>query len=66
MATGTVKWFNQTKGYGFVSPDQGGADVFIHISEVHKAGIQNLNEGQKLTYELTSDKGKTFATNISL
>ena len=64
MATGTVKWFNGTKGYGFIQPDAGGADVFVHISAVEKAGWRSLNEGQKVSYELTSEKGKTFASNL--
>ena len=65
MATGTVKWFNPTKGYGFIVPDEGGNDVFVHISAVQNAGMQTLHEGQKLNYELTEDKGKTFAANLS-
>ena len=64
MATGTVKWFNGTKGFGFIQPDAGGADVFVHISAVEKAGWRSLNEGQKVSYELTSEKGKTFAANL--
>ncbi len=64
MATGVVKWFNPTKGYGFIQPDDGGKDVFVHISAVERAGWRTLNEGQKLTYELASDKGKAFATNL--
>jgi len=64
MATGTVKWFNGTKGFGFIQPDAGGADVFVHISAVEKAGWRSLNEGQKVSYELTSEKGKTFASNL--
>ena len=66
MATGVVKWFNPTKGYGFVKPDDGSSDVFIHISAVQKAGLQGLNEGQKLSYELASQKGKTSAANIKI
>ncbi len=65
MATGTVKWFNPTKGYGFIVPDAGGKDVFVHISAVEKAGLKSLNEGQKISYELTEEKGKTFAANLS-
>lgn len=65
MATGTVKWFNPTKGFGFIVPDEGGNDVFVHISAVEKAGMQTLHEGQKISYELTQDKGKTFASNLS-
>jgi cold shock protein len=66
MATGTVKWFNKTKGYGFVSPDNGGADVFIHISAVEKAGFRDLREGQKMSYELENNKGKTSAVDLKL
>lgn len=65
MATGTVKWFNPTKGFGFIVPDDGGKDVFVHVSAVIKAGIKTLNEGQKISYELTEEKGKVFATNLS-
>ena len=64
MATGTVKWFNPTKGFGFIQPDQGGADVFVHISAVEKAGMRSLAEGQKIDYELVTDKGKTSAGNL--
>ena len=66
MATGTVKWFNTTKGFGFITPDEGGADVFVHISAVEKAGMNGLNEGQKLSFDLEEDpkKGKTYATNL--
>lgn len=66
MATGTVKWFNATKGFGFIQPDQGGSDVFVHISALDKAGLSSLNEGQKVSYELASQKGKTSAVNIKL
>lgn len=66
MATGTVKWFNPTKGYGFIQPDQGGNDVFVHITAVQDAGIQNLAEKQRVSYELTTQKGKTSATNLKL
>lgn len=64
MATGTVKWFNPTKGFGFIQPDQGGADVFVHISALEKAGMRTLNEGQKISYELVTEKGKTSAGNL--
>lgn len=66
MATGTVKWFNPTKGYGFIQPDDGGADVFVHISAVEKAGLQRLNENQKVSYELATNKGKTSAANLKV
>ena len=65
MATGTVKWFNGTKGYGFIQPDAGGPDVFIHISAVEKAGLRGLNEGQKLSFDLITERGKTAATNLA-
>ena len=64
MATGVVKWFNATKGYGFIQPDNGGKDVFVHISAVEKAGLSNLNEGTKVSYEETSNRGKTSAENL--
>lgn len=66
MQTGTVKWFNPTKGYGFIQPDQGNSDVFVHISAVERAGISTLNEGQKISFELATDKGKTSAVNLQL
>ncbi len=66
MATGTVKWFNPTKGFGFIQPDQGGTDVFVHISALEKAGLRSLDEGQKVSYELVTDKGKTSAGNLKL
>ena len=68
MPIGTVKWFNSTKGYGFIKPDNGGADVFVHISAVERAGMGNLAEGQKVQFELKTDKmrGKVSAENLSL
>ncbi len=65
MATGTVKWFNNQKGYGFIQPDDGGKDVFVHISAVERAGWRSLREGQKIGYELQTEKGKTSATNLT-
>ena len=67
MAKGTVKWFNATKGFGFIQPDDGGADVFVHISAVERAGLRSLNDGQKISYELVQDKrsGKTSADQLS-
>ena len=66
MATGTVKWFNATKGFGFIQPDAGGPDVFVHISAVERAGLRGLNEGQKISYEIIADKrsGKSSAENL--
>ena len=64
MATGTIKWFNPTKGFGFIQPDTGGADVFVHISAVERAGLRTLNENQKISYELVTEKGKTSAANL--
>jgi len=66
MATGIVKWFNPTKGYGFIQPDQGGADVFVHITALEAAGLRSLNEGQKVGYELATNKGKTSAANLKI
>ncbi len=67
MASGTVKWFNPTKGYGFIQPDDGSKDVFVHISAVEQAGIRTLNEGQKINYELASGgDGRTSAENLAL
>jgi cold shock protein len=64
MATGIVKWFNATKGFGFIQPDKGGKDVFVHISAVEKAGLTSLNEGAKVSYEETENRGKTSAENL--
>jgi len=64
MARGTVKWFNGTKGYGFIQPQDGGKDVFVHISAVERAGLQSLNEGQVVEYELVENRGKTAAENL--
>lgn len=64
MATGTVKWFNTTKGYGFIQPKEGGKDVFVHISAVQRAGLATLNEGQQVDYELVANRGKTSAENL--
>jgi CspA family cold shock protein len=64
MATGTVKWFNPAKGYGFIQPQGGGKDVFVHISAVERAGLSSLNEGQAVEFDLVSDRGKTSAGNL--
>jgi CspA family cold shock protein len=64
MATGTVKWFNPTKGYGFIQPQDGGKDVFVHISAVERAGLTSLNEGQVVEYEVVSNRGKESADNL--
>ena len=66
VATGTVKWFNATKGYGFIQPDNGSKDVFVHISAVEKAGLSTLNEGAKVSYEEVPNKGKTSAENLRI
>jgi len=66
MATGTVKWFNATKGYGFIMPQEGGKDVFVHITAVQAAGLKGLNDGQKVTYEVQMERGKAAATNLRL
>lgn len=66
MATGTVKWFNSTKGYGFISPEDGGKDVFVHISALHEAGIQQLNDGQKVSFDVAESRGKEAASEIKL
>ena len=64
--TGTVKWFNPTKGFGFIVPDDGSNDVFVHISAVEKAGLRGLNEGQKISFELQENRGKQAAANLSV
>ena len=64
VAVGTVKWFNATKGYGFIQPDNGGKDVFVHISAVEKAGLSSLNEGAKVSYEVVANRGKESAENL--
>jgi CspA family cold shock protein len=66
MAVGTVKWFNSQKGYGFIAPQGGGKDVFVHISAVERAGLSGLNEGQRVEYEEVSNKGKTSAENLKV
>jgi CspA family cold shock protein len=66
MANGTVKWFNPTKGFGFIQPEGGNTDVFVHITALEKAGLRTLEEGQKVTYDLVTDKGKTSAGNLKL
>ena len=66
VSMGTVKWFNATKGYGFIQPDDGGNDVFVHISAVERAGMQSLNEGQKVSFDVVADRrtGKSAAENL--
>lgn len=66
MTTGVVKWFNPTKGYGFIQPDTGEKDVFVHVTAVEKAGLRTLHEGQKVSFELATNKGKTSAVNLKL
>jgi len=66
MATGTVKWFNPTKGYGFIQPQGGGKDVFVHISAVERAGLNSLNDGQTVEYEIVSNRGKESAENLKV
>jgi len=66
MATGTVKWFNATKGFGFIQPQDGNQDVFVHITAVHAAGLQGLNDGQKVSYDVVAERGKQAASNLKL
>ncbi|MBT4769197.1 MAG: cold-shock protein [Rhodospirillaceae bacterium] len=67
MSIGTVKWFNPTKGYGFIEPEDGSKDIFVHVSAVERAGLQSLNEGQKVNYELQAGQnGKSSAENLSI
>lgn len=66
MATGTVKWFNPVKGYGFIKPDDGNKDIFVHKSAVQDAGLSTLNENQKVSYEIGNKDGKAFAINIKV
>ena len=65
MANGTVKWFNATKGFGFIAPEAGGNDVFVHATAVESAGMRTLNEGQKISYEIALDRGKSSAVNLA-
>ncbi len=65
-SSGTVKWFDATKGYGFIKPDDGGRDVFVHITAVRAAGLQTLEEGQTVSFELTNERGKTAAANLEI
>ena len=66
MPTGTVKWFNATKGYGFIGPEAGGKDIFVHISALQRAGLSELRDGQPVSYELATQNGKTSAVNLKL
>lgn len=66
MASGTVKWFNATKGFGFIMPQDGGKDVFVHITAVQAAGLRGLNEGQMVSYEVVMERGKAAATNLKV
>ena len=66
MARGTVKWFNPTKGYGFIQPQGGSKDVFVHISAVERVGLSTLNEGQNIEYEIEENRGKTSAVNLKV
>lgn len=64
MAIGTIKWFNETKGFGFIQPEEGGSDVFVHISAVEKAGISKMPEGQKISYDVVENRGRSAADNL--
>ena len=64
MANGTVKWFNATKGFGFIQPEEGGADIFVHISAVEKAGLRGLDDGQKVSFQIASERGKSSAVDL--
>jgi len=64
MAQGTVKWFNSQKGFGFIQPDSGSSDVFVHMSSVEAAGMRGLNEGQKVTFDIVTERGKSAAANL--
>ena len=66
MTKGTVKWFNTTKGYGFIQPENGGKDVFVHITALENAGLRSLNEGQNVIFDLATEKGRVSAVNIQL
>ena len=66
MASGSVKWFNASKGFGFIQPDDGGKDVFVHITAVQAAGLQGLDDGQKVTFEVVRERGKEAAANLRL
>ena len=66
METGTVKWFNTTKGYGFIAPDDGSKDVFVHINALEKSDLRQLDDGQKVSYEIATNKGKESAVNIKI
>ena len=66
MATGTVKWFNPTKGFGFIVPSDGSKDVFVHVSAVQRAGLQTLDEGQKVNYEIATERGRSAAVNLQV
>lgn len=64
MATGTVKWFNSTKGFGFIEPEGGGKDVFVHVSAVERAGLRGLDEGQRVSFDMEEDRGRASAVNL--